>query len=98
MKNSLNSFCKRYMELPEHAHLIQEGRDKNLSFYDILFNNSSVSIIWNKGQSFTRFILQHQHDSIEIEEDMWWGQWAYSIKFSDGTHFTIYSEGKIKID
>lgn len=98
MKTTLAIFCKHYILLPEHVHLIQEGCDKNLSFYDILFNNSSVPIIWSKGLSFTKFILEHLHDTIEIEESAYCGKWAYFIEFSNKTYFTIYSEGKININ
>lgn len=95
MKTTLAIFSKLYAHTPEHSGLLQEGRVKGLSYYDILFNNSTVSIIWSKGLSFKHKMLNMQHDTANITEELWKGVWTYSFEYPDGTYFTIYSKTKL---
>lgn len=95
MKTTLAIFSKLYAHVPEHSDLLQEGRDKGLSYYDIVFNNSTVSIIWNKGLSFKQKMLRMQHDVANITEEFWHGSWTYCFEYSDGTYFIIYSKTKL---
>lgn len=95
MKTTLAIFSKLYAHVPEHSDLLQEGRDKGLSYYDIVFNNSTVSILWSKGLCFTKKILNMQHDVVNITEEFWDNKWTYSFEYPDETYFTIYSKTKL---